>query len=108
MTFDELRTVLRSIPGQIKSDAVAFYFEAVFEQQQLEIVQQHLETYFGKPFKLSGMEPTPESDKISGRYGGASTLQTLYACPGEKGEDVALLWPWQAGTSFTLKLVRPT
>lgn len=106
MTFDELRESLRKVPGQIKSDAVAFYFEAVFDRQQLEMLHSHLEAYFGKPFKPAGAEPTPESDNISGRYGGVSVSQILYARAGAKGYDVALLWPWSAGNPVTLKLIR--
>ena len=106
MTFEELRSIVKVMPCKIRSDAVEFYFEAVFAKADLPALIASLETYFGPPHKVAEQEPSPEADKYSGRYGGAEMNQTLYVRTKETGADVALLWPWTGGECATLKLVR--
>ncbi len=106
MTFEELRTAVKQIPGDIKSDAVQFYFEAALLSAHLPDLQRTLEAYFGPPFKSAGAPATAESDQFSGRYGGVSTAQILYVRKREAAVDVALLWPWTGGGRITLKLIR--
>ncbi|MBP9865803.1 MAG: hypothetical protein KBC91_05310 [Candidatus Omnitrophica bacterium] len=109
MTFEELRESLRKLPVEIKSDAVEFYLEAVFVDDQRPALEIVLSQYFGSPFKMANQSPTPESDAYAGRYGGAKANQTLYVKTREGGglaADVALIWPWNAGGRYTLKLMR--
>ncbi len=107
MTFDELRKTVKEFSCEIKSDSVGFYFEAVFSESQLPALEQSLQHYFSMPLKAANAAPTPESDACAGRYGGAKENQTLYAIKKEGGAvDVALIWPWNAGGRYTLKLIR--
>jgi len=109
MTFEELRESLRKLPVEIKSDAVEFYFEVVFFDEQRIVLETLLNQYFGSPFKMANQSPTSESDAYAGRYGGAKANQTLYVKTKQGGglaADVALIWPWNAGGRYTLKLMR--
>ena len=107
MTFEELRTNLKKLNCEIKSDAVAFYFEVVFSEELRPVLETCLTDYFGLPLKAANQPPTPESDACAGRYGGAKTNQTVYTKKGDGSVvDVALIWPWNAGGRYTLKLVR--
>lgn len=107
MRFEELRENLKKLNGTIKSDAVDFYFEAVFSEEQYVTVETSLNEYFSAPLKAAKQHPTPESDACAGRYGGAKVNQTLFVKKKEGGVmDIALIWPWSDGRRYTLKLIR--
>lgn len=107
MTFEALRESIKKLNCEIKSDAVAFYFEAVFNEVQRSEIEKNLSCYFSEPLKSADQPPTSESDACSGRFGGAKENQTLYVKKNEgRGADVALIWPWNSGERYTLKLIR--
>ena len=107
MIFDELKENLKKLNCEIKSNAVAFYFEVVFTEGQRADVERCLSDYFGAPLKAANQPPTLQSDACSGRYGGAKTNQTVYMKKDTEGvSEVALIWPWNAGGRNTLKLIR--
>jgi len=107
MTFEELRENLKKLNCEIKSDAVAFYYEAVFTEEQRPFLETCLSHYFDRPLKANNQPPTAESDAYAGRYGGAKANQTLYTKKKQCGSvDIALIWPWNAGGRYTLKLIR--
>jgi hypothetical protein len=107
MTFEELREAIKKLNCEIKSDAVAFYFEAVFLEEHRVELETRLSLYFNAPLKSANQSPTPESDACAGRYGGAKANQTLYMKKNAgDAMDVALIWPWNAGGRYTLKLIR--
>jgi len=107
VTFEELKEHLKKLNCEIKSDAVAFYFEAIFIEAQRLGVETCLSHYFNAPLKAADQPPTPESDGFSGRYGGAKANQTLYVKKKDgSAADIALIWPWTAPGRYTLKLIR--
>ena len=107
MTFQELREAIKKTNCEVKSDAVEFYFEAVFLEQQRSVIETSLSDYFNAPLKAANQEPSPESDAYAGRYGGAKANQVLYVKKNNGGGvDVALIWPWNAVGRYTLKLIR--
>ncbi len=106
MTFLELREAIRKITTQEISAAVDYYFEAVISKAHLEDLTVLLQSYFGESLKPAGQPAREEMDRMAGRYGGIRTHQVLYALKTEKGNDIALLWPWANGERFTLKIIQ--
>jgi len=107
ITFSDLKESLLKLNSDIKSNAVEFFFEAVYSRDVFEQLETCLESYFGKPLKPPQQLPTPESDAFAGRYGGAKEGQTLYVLKRNGSHaDIALIWPWSSGQQFTVKLIR--
>ena len=104
MTFEEFLNRVKEIPCHEKRAFEADYVELVVSKVVLDPVNVLLESYFGKPFKPAGSQPSAEANGFAKPYGGINVDQTLFARKAADHTELAFLWPWGNGTHVTLKL----
>ena len=106
MTFDELLGEIKKIHCQEVRAQEADYLEVVMRQDTLENVLILLSSYFGEALKPAGIKASADALKHSGPYGGIQANQTMYYRQGERGSELAFLWPWGSGSSTTVKIIQ--
>ena len=106
MTFNELLGEIQKVPHQEMRACEEDYLEMVFAQNTLGVVVPVLEGYFGVPLKPAGAGSSKDANKHAEPYGGIQANQTMYFRPGERGSELALLWPWGSGAATTVKIIR--
>lgn len=106
MTFNELLGEIQKVPHQEMRASEPDYLELVVAQNTLGAVTSVLGTYFGVPLKPAGVSSSKDADKHAEPYGGIQVNQTMYFRPGERGSELALLWPWGSGAATTVKIIR--
>ena len=106
MTFDELLGEIKKIHCQEVRAQEGDYFEVVVRHDALANVSVLLGTYFGEALKSAGVKASAEALERSGPYGGIQVNQTMYYRQGERGGELAFLWPWGSGQSTTIKIIR--
>ncbi len=65
---------------------------------------RRLESILGPALKPAGKKPTSDIDRRTAAWGGVRKNQTFYEKSVDGGIVVALIWPWQDGERFTLKM----
>lgn len=78
------------------------YVELVGPQSGWEEWSRRLSTALGPPSKPLGEKPTSEQERTAEPWGGVRKSQILFEGQGV----VALIWPWEGGERFTLKMAR--
>lgn len=106
MTFEELLEKFRNIKCEETRAHQDHYCEVVVSTATLPSAVSILQSYFGSPLKPAGTKPSKEAESHANPYGGVMGNQTLYFHQSETTRELALLWPWENGTSVTLKIIR--
>ena len=65
---------------------------------------RRLETILGPALKTAGKKPTSDQERRAAPWGGVRKNQTFFEKSVDGNNVVALIWPWQDGERFTLKM----
>lgn len=106
MTFEELRTKVKTLKCEEFRVEDSDYIEVVVAKTELAAMLTVLDSCFGPPLKPVGEDPSDEANRYAEPHGGVRDNQTLYYRKNEKGHELALLWPWGSGLSVTVKMIR--
>ncbi len=106
MTFKDLVKKVGHIKCNEHRAVLDDYCEIVIPAAELVKMNEVLAEYFGPPLKMQGDEPSEEAHKHAEAYGGIRSDQTMYLRNMESGLELALIWPWSCGTTFTVKIIR--
>jgi hypothetical protein len=104
MTWDEMASAVKQAKLIEMRGQKDKYLEVVVAVADLAPVTDLFDSYFGVPFKATGVRPSREADVYAEPFGGVQTGQMLYI---KKVDDLvqgALLWPWGNGSSVTVKI----
>src|SRR5262245_46896308 len=82
------------------------YVELVGLQSAWEEWSRRLSAALGPVSKPAGKKPTSDQEKRTAPWGGVRKEQTFFEGSVEGRTVVALVWPWQDGERFTLKMTR--
>jgi hypothetical protein len=82
------------------------YVELVGRQKSWEEWSLRLSAALGPASKPAGQKPTSEQERAAERWGGIRKQQVLFQGRVDGSEVVALIWPWEGGERFTLKMGR--
>ncbi len=80
------------------------YYEIVFFTKDTEKWQGLCESILGKAVKPAGTEPSSEDIKLTQKYGGIRSNQTLFKKQTDSMIIVAMFWPWQDEVRTTVKV----
>jgi hypothetical protein len=106
MTFDELLVEVKKVKCEERRAAEVDYCEVVVTKSGLRNMSDVLEACFGLPLKPEGVAPSKEASLYAQPFGGIRGTQTMYFRTGDKGPELALLWPWGSGDLVTVKIIR--
>jgi hypothetical protein len=106
VTFPELVKQLKKIPfDEIRKESEG-YFEIVLSTKHLINLYPIFESYYGVPFKPSGVAPSDKAQNLTRNYGGIQKQQTLYYVNRNGVSDCAMIWPWNDGSRSTVKMAQ--
>jgi hypothetical protein len=104
MTFEELKSQIKSCKfDETRVDNNAF-FEAVVGKANLEALNAKLSSIFGPPALPSGNKLSAEANDIVQHHGGVMAGQTLYFTHIDSAPVFAMLWPWGDKEHITVKI----
>ena len=106
MNFETLVEEVKRVPCQEMRRQESHYLEVVFSVAGLQTLAPVLESYFGPPMKPAGKAPSGDAKRYSEPYGGIRKEQTMYFHQEAGQAAAAMLWPWNCGTTVTLKMFR--
>ncbi len=99
MQFSEIGKELSGIAFETLRKDEKDYFEAVIVSNELAKLTSLLERLLGAP-----KAPSKEISELLEDFGGIQSGQTLYLKSGTDNNIFAMLWPWQDGHHFTIKI----
>lgn len=85
----------------------ADYAELVINADRWGECTKRLTAALGAPTKPAGEKPTSDQERAAAPWGGVRKPQILFQGAWEGRPVVALVWPWDGGERYTLKLARP-
>lgn len=106
MTFIELGEELKKIRSDQKTIQEEDYIEMVIRWVDLEKLCKALESFFGKPTKVSGAFPDASAQSLTSSFGGIRQNQTLYSLIENDNLFLGMLWPWADGMLITVKVIK--
>ncbi len=104
MNFDEMIESVNQCEFQEVRSTAGHYFEAVVSEDNLKRLEEVLKKYFGPPFKPASKAPSNEILDYTEPYGGIYEGQTFYFLEHDDTFDGAMIWPWNNGSSTTVKI----
>jgi len=108
MEFQDMLDKIKSIPLLQLQQQEDRFFGAVMRTEQLNILQPLLTSFFGLPLKPPSGQVTVEVANLTRPYGGIRENQTLYFKTQQDRQILAMIWPWNDGSNFTLKIFQDT
>jgi hypothetical protein len=105
MTFQDLVKEVTRLKCDEQRSVTEDYCEIVISGSELAKLNELLTSYFGPPLKMQGEKPSLEAHQHAEAYGGIRSNQTMYFRNLALGLEIALIWPWSSGTSFTVKII---
>ena len=77
----------------------------VIQTDQIHVLTELLEVFFGKPYRPDPRSPMPEHvEGVLENFGGLRSNQSLYFCEKEGFIYYAVIWPWSDQHSVTVKI----
>ena len=105
MEFQEMLNKIKGIPLLQLQEQQDKFFGVVMKTDQLQVLEPLLASFFGLPLKPPHSQVTPEVARITRPYGGIMENQTLYFRRQYQERSIlAMIWPWNDGSNFTLKI----
>lgn len=107
MTPIEILGDLRTITVDETRRVDADYAELVIPAAGWPECWKRLRAALGDPVKPLDQKPTAEQDKRASPWGGVRKNQILFEAQVDGRPLVCLIWPWEGGERYTVKLARP-
>ena len=106
VTYIELLTKIEKIPvAESRIDSVKIK-EFVIKSDFVTELHLVFQDFFGSDFKAPGEDPSPVDKRRAAPWGGIRGDQTLYYLEKEGYSHCAMLWPWNDGRRYTVKIAQ--
>jgi len=106
MQFDQIKNEVRTLKFDTLRMDCDNLFEAVVVKEELQILVNRLENFFGRPTWPSKERLSFKVRETVDNYGGIQPGQTLYFRNQQDGDLFAMLWPWLDGNHTTVKIIK--
>jgi hypothetical protein len=104
MTVKDILEKCNALRVQENRTASGNYAELVFFTKDMKEWIGVFDGLFGPAKKPAGKKPSGEDESVTKPYGGIFDNQVLYSKDEDGASFIAMFWPWQNGTSTTLKI----
>ena len=106
VTYTELLTKIEKIPVAESRIDSAKIKEFVIKSDFVTELHLVFQDFFGEDFKAPGEDPSPVDKRRAAPLGGIREDQTLYYLEKEGYSHCAMLWPWNDGRRYTVKIAQ--
>lgn len=104
MTVKDILEKCKALRVQENRTASGDYAELVLFTKDMKEWSGLFDELFGPAKKPAGKKPSGDDESVTRPYGGIFDNQVLYRKDDGGASFIAMFWPWQNGTSTTLKI----